>query len=350
LLFRKHRYTGAMSRDALKTLFHPFETGDVEVPTPASTILFLGAEPGFLLPESFPRTLRAVQGFRPDFLRLKASGYDAAPRLLSDRSFDLTLVLCGRHRGQNELRIAAAFRATSPGGLIVVAGSKDEGAASLKKRLEALTAIAGSTPKYHGLAFWFHRPADAVVVEAILRSENTGLTVEGRFATAPGMFSHDRIDPGSHMLAEHLPDNLSGKIADFCAGWGYLAANVAERCPSARSIDLYEADFESLEAAKQNLGGVSPETKFFWHDLLSEPVGERYDAIVMNPPFHAGRAAEPDIGQGTIAVAAKALKKGGRLFMVANRRLPYENSLAAAFADVSEIAGDQAFKVLMARR
>jgi len=339
-----------MSRDALKTLFHPFEKGDIEVPASTGDVLFLGAEPGFSLPQDFPRALHAVQGFRPDFLRLKASGYDAVPQLLSGRRFDLTLVLSGRHRGQNELRIAAALRATSPGGLIVVAGSKGEGAASLKKRLEALTAIAGSEPKYHGLAFWFHRPEDATVVEAILRSENTGLTVEGRFATAPGMFSHDRIDPGSHMLAEHLPDNLSGNIADFCAGWGYLAANVAERCPSVRSIDLYEADFESLEAAKQNLGDVSPETKFFWHDLLSEPVGERYDAIVMNPPFHAGRAAEPNMGQGMIAVAAKSLKKGGRLLMVANRRLPYEQILETAFAEFSEIAGDKAFKVLMARR
>lgn len=339
-----------MSRDALKTLFHPFETGDVEVPAPASAILFLGASPGFSLPEGFPRTVHAVQGFRPDFLKLKASGYDAAPQLLPDRRFSLTLVLCDRHRGQNELRIADALRATNPGAMIVVAGSKDEGAASLKKRLEALVEIAGFAPKYHGLAFWFHRPADAAVVEAILRSENTGLTVEGRFATAPGMFSHDRADPGSRLLAENLPGDLSGKAADFCAGWGYLAAKVAERCPSARSLDLYEADFASLEAAKQNLGGISPETKFFWHDLLSEPVGERYDAIVMNPPFHVGRAAEPSMGQGMIAVAAKSLRKGGRLLMVANRRLPYENSLAAAFAEVSEIAGDQAFKILMARR
>ena len=38
------------------------------------------------------------------------------------------------------------------------------------------------------------------------------------------MFSHGRIDPGSRLLAEALPADLSGKVADFCAGWGYLSA------------------------------------------------------------------------------------------------------------------------------
>ena len=58
----------------------------------------------------------------------------------------------------------------------------------------------------------------------------------------------------------------------------------------------------------------------------------------MNPPFHRGRAAEPEIGAGMIRAAAKALKPGGRLFMVANRQLPYETVLAAVFSSHGEIA------------
>ena len=64
------------------------------------------------------------------------------------------------------------------------------------------------------------------------------------------------------------------------------------------AIDLYEADFASLEAARTNLAGIgASRPRFFWHDLAAEPVDDRYDAIVMNPPFHQGRAAEPEIGQ-----------------------------------------------------
>jgi 16S rRNA (guanine1207-N2)-methyltransferase len=70
----------------------------------------------------------------------------------------------------------------------------------------------------------------------------------------------------------------------------------------------------------------------------------------MNPPFHQGRAADPGIGQQIIRAAAKALKKGGRLMMVANRQLPYEAILQAEFTDWQELARNSGFKVLAARR
>ena len=110
--------------------------------------------------------------------------------------------------------------------------------------------------------------------------------------------------------------------------------------------------FVAIElSGKEWLAAVqSPPLHYFWHDLLSEPVEARYDAIVMNPPFHQGRAAEPEIGSGLIAVAAKALKSRGRLFLVANKGLPYEKALAASFGEHRQIAGDGAFKVLAAQR
>jgi 16S rRNA (guanine1207-N2)-methyltransferase len=51
-----------------------------------------------------------------------------------------------------------------------------------------------------------------------------------------------------------------------------------------------------------------------------------------------------------IRAVSKALKPGGRLVMVANRQLPYEQVLAAAFSGHAEIARDGMFKVLSARR
>jgi len=163
------------------------------------------------------------------------------------------------------------------------------------------------------------------------------------------MFSFDRIDTGSKLLADNLPGDLRGSAADFCAGWGYVAAEMAARSSGLSGLDLYEADFDALEAAKGNLGNTVAQG-FFWTDLLAEPVERRYDVIAMNPPFHRSRAAEPEIGAGMIRAAAKALKPGGRLFMVANRQLPYEPVLSAAFASHAELARDGMFKVFSARR
>lgn len=339
-----------MPAEALKTLFHPFEAEAVALPGTGERVLFLGAEPGFRLPDGFEAELHVVQGFRPHFRALQASGVVVTPQA-EGNGFGMALVFAGRHRGLNELRIAQALESVAPGGLIVIAGGKDDGIASLRKRIDELVPLDGHLPKYHGIAFWLRRPADLAAAQK-LRAANPALLVEGRFHTAPGMFSFDRIDTGSRLLVENLPNDLRGSVADFCAGWGYLAAEVAARSPGILALDLHEADFASLEAAKLNLAGVgqSITRNFFWTDLLSEPVERRYDAIVMNPPFHRSRAAEPEIGAGMIRAAAKALKPGGRLFMVANRQLPYEPILSAAFSSHAELARDGMFKVLSARR
>jgi len=337
-----------MSTEPLKTLFHPFEAEVLPLPRKGERVLFLGAEPGFRLPVGFEAALHLVQGFRPYLRALQASGFSVTPQA-HDNGFDAALVLAGRHRGRNELRIAEALQRVAPGGLIVVAGGKDEGIASLRKRIGELVPLEDHLPKYHGIAFWFRRPADIDAAEK-LRAANPALLVDGSFHTAPGMFSFDRVDLGSKLLVEHLPKDLRGTVADFCAGWGYVAAEVSARSPGVTGLDLYEADFDALEAAKSNIGVTGFEPGFFWIDLLSEPVERRYDAIVMNPPFHRSRAAEPEIGAGMIQAAGKALKPGGRLFMVANRQLPYEPVLKAVFSSHAEIARDGMFKVFAARR
>jgi 16S rRNA (guanine1207-N2)-methyltransferase len=70
----------------------------------------------------------------------------------------------------------------------------------------------------------------------------------------------------------------------------------------------------------------------------------------MNPPFHEGRAADPALGQAFIEAAAKALRSGGRLFLVANRGLPYEAVLAGRFPQSGELARDGNYKILWGRR
>lgn len=335
--------------EAQRTLFHPFETGDLDPPGKGARALFLGAEPGFRLPDGFDAELTLVQGFRPDFLKLKAGRHKVVPQPEAE-GYDLVLVLAGRHKGLNEILIAEAMRRGAPASVILVAGSKDDGIASLRKRLEALTPLEGSLSKFHGQAFWLHRPADARAVAAMLEVPHDEALVAGRFCTAPGMFSHDRIDAGSRLLAQHVPTDLSGAAADFCAGWGYLSAEVLDRCTGVTALELFEADHAALEAAKLNLADARVPVGFHWADLASEPVARMFDAIVMNPPFHQGRAAEPGIGHAMIRAASAALKPNGRLFMVANRGLPYEAALSAGFRQSGELVRDQTYKVLWARR
>ncbi|PZU20202.1 MAG: methyltransferase [Shinella sp.] len=338
-----------MSRDALKTLFHPFAAEVLPLPGADERYLFLGAEAGFRPPEGFAATLDCVQGFRPFYLPLEKAGFAPKP-LVEGENYDGALVLVGKHKGENENRVAEALKRVRTGGVIVVAGGKEDGIQPLRKALERLGLLTDHMPKYHGVALILRCPED--IAPALAQFATHPVTVEGRFTAAPGMFSHDRVDAGSELLASRLPTNFDGNAADFGAGWGYLSVMLATKSPATARIDLFEADYAALDYAKANLAANCPKltTRFFWQDLGSEPPKEKYDLVIMNPPFHEAQAAEPGLGQAFIRAAAAALRPGGELLLVANRGLPYEPVLKEAFRESGEVCRNARFKILQARK
>ncbi|QKV19529.1 class I SAM-dependent methyltransferase [Oricola thermophila] len=334
---------------AVDTLFIPFATGDIALPGAGQRIAFLNAAVPDALPEGFDRAaLLCEQGFRPAFLALERAGYAAVPVFDGAAGdFAAALVLAGKHKGENRAMIARACGLAAPDGTVAVAGDKTLGIQPLRKWTGDRVAIEGSLAKHHATVFSFAAPRDDVFSDM-----DAGVVlVDGRFETAPGMFSHARPDPGSVLLARHIDERITGDVADFGAGWGYLASHVLERSRPA-SLAMFEAHYPSLKAAERNVGPLAPglPVSAHWRDLAAEPVARRFDWVVMNPPFHSGRAAEPDIGRAFIAAASNALKPGGRLLMVANRKLPYEQALAQGFRRVAEKDVEAGYKVIEAVR
>ncbi len=270
--------------------------------------------------------------------------------LVEGDDYAASLILLGKHKGENENRLAEALKRTQVGGLIVVAGAKEDGIQPLRKRLHQLNIPADSMPKYHAIVLWFARPED--VSELLAAFEGKSVTVEDRFETAPGMFSHDRVDAGSELLAGRFPTDFAGHAADFGAGWGYLSVMLAKAAPGAKGIDLFEAHHDALEAARRNMASNAPNmpARFYWSDLTSEAPRDHYDLIVMNPPFHEGHAAEPSLGVAMIRMAAKSLKQGGRLMLVANRGLTYETVMPELFKEWGETCRNARYKVLWGKR
>jgi len=149
------------------------------------------------------------------------------------------------------------------------------------------------------------------------------------------------------LLVEALPDAMKGVVVDLGAGWGFLSAHILTR-PEVNAVHLVEAGHMALECARRNV--TDPRAEFHWADATTWDPKARVDTIVMNPPFHKGRASEPQIGQAFVAAAARILSAQGNLWMVANRHLPYEAELKKRFAHVEEIGGDARFKLFHAAR
>ena len=98
-----------------------------------------------------------------------------------------------------------------------------------------------------------------------------------------------------------------------------------------------------------NEEAVLPETSRRLAEKLRtlEAAGD-LDFVVSNPPFHDGGAEDRRLGQAFIRKAAELLHKGSVLWCVANRHLPYEAELNAAFKRVRMVADAGGYKLFEA--
>ena len=255
--------------------------------------------------------------------------------------------------------LALALKALKPGGRLDVMAPKDKGGSRLKKELEAFGAEVGESAKAHhrrcvvikgdgltGLGAAIEAGAPQIVSQA------NGLT-DGIWSQ-PGVFAWDRIDPGSSLLITtaliyqgvDLP--IKGAGADLGCGIGLLGAVVLgdNQWPKVTSLRMIDLDRRAVEAARKNV--TDPRATFEQADVRTLPTEGDLDFIVTNPPFHDGGAEDKRLGQTFIRQASGMLKKGGTLWLVANRHLPYEAELNEAFKRVRMVADTGGYKVFEA--
>ncbi len=341
---------------ALETLFLPIASKTLQ--WPAEGAMFLRARAGGVLHRLSLPGLVCEQTFKPHAddirragLHLTAVGKDAAAGHAA--TYPLVLLLPPRQRDEARASMARAVAATAPGGRVMACATNNEGARSAEADLARLVGPLNVMTKNKCRVFWsepLQGAADPALLQQWLRQDAQRPIADGRFVSRPGVFAWDRVDIASALLANQFPPGLAGRAADLGAGYGYLSARLLAHCPGIESLAVFEAEARALDLARQNLGPFEPGVAidYHWHDVTTGLPGS-YDVIVTNPPFHVQRGVgRPDVGRRFIAVAAAALREGGRLWLVANRHLPYEAELAHNFASLRTVVQEHGFKIVEA--
>jgi len=254
--------------------------------------------------------------------------------------YDCVLVRGTKQAEETLGLVAQAVRHAGPAARIIVAQSNDQGAQSLEKTLKAAGAqiVTQSKAKARIMAF---SPQN---VKTSDWEEKAAMqpVLDGAYQSQPGLFSWNRIDPGSFLLMQALPDNLPGTGADFGCGWGFLTRHLVNKADMVYAVDN---DARAIAAVTVNV----PSSKPVWADA-TRPVKDLppLDWIVSNPPFHGAGGEDRGLGQKFIANAAHHLKRGGVLYLVANRHLPYEKILGDRFAQTTLSTQAQGYKVIAA--
>ncbi|HTK34256.1 MAG TPA: class I SAM-dependent methyltransferase [Caulobacteraceae bacterium] len=302
---------------------------------PNPTLCVYGAPPAELAP--VPAGAVQVSPLVPGAAALE----DIAPA-----SLDAMVVAAPPGTVERRYVLALALSALKAGAPLTALAPKDKGGARLAKELAAFGCAVEEQGRRHQRICHTGRPETPTGLDAAIAAGRPRLNPDLGLWTQPGLFSWDRPDPGSLLLIAALPP-LAGQGADLGCGAGLLSLAVLAH-PKVARLDLVDLDRRAVEAARRNV--EDPRAAVHWADARREPVLEGLDFVVANPPFHDGGTEDKALGQAFIRRSHEILRKGGTLWLVANRHLPYEGVLAPLFGKVALKAEAGGFKVYEARK
>lgn len=165
----------------------------------------------------------------------------------------------------------------------------------------------------------------------------------------PGVFSANELDEGTRLLLSTLKFKEAEKILDLGCGWGIIGLIAARM--GASQIDLVDANLMAVAAARKNAVSLGfPNIRVFASDGIEAVRDQEYDQVLTNPPFHTDKSVNYDIARAFIGQANQALKQGGHFSLVANKFIPYAQTMQKYFGNVQKIAETSRYQVLKAQK
>jgi len=301
--------------------------------------------------------MHAVYGTPPETLASVPAGAtqcsplmpgSAALEALADASLESAVIAAPRGVLERRYAIAQMLRALRPGAPFTVLAHNKQGGARLADELTAFGCRPQESSKQHHRICSGTRPAALTGIEAAIADGAPRFIAALGLWSQPGIFSWDRIDPGSALLIAHLPP-LAGRGADLGCGIGVLARAALASNPAVQHITLVDFDRRAVEAARRNVEAAR--TTVIWADAAtSKALPKGLDFVLMNPPFHDGGAEDQNHGRVFISKAAGCLRDGGTCLLVANRHLPYEATMTPLFTTLERVIEVEGYKIYAARK
>ena len=169
--------------------------------------------------------------------------------------------------------------------------------------------------------------------------------------TGSGVFSGDRLDPGTAVLLHHAAElPAEGHLLDVGCGWGPIALAMAAASPGATvwAVDVNERAraLTAANAGDNGLGNVRVRRPDGVDDAL------RFAAIWSNPPIRIGK----DALHGLLLTWLPRLAAGGRAELVVQKHLGADSlqrwlaGTLPAHLHVSRSASSKGYRVLVVER
>lgn len=162
---------------------------------------------------------------------------------------------------------------------------------------------------------------------------------ELKFKSDLGVFSKERVDFGTNVLINSIPDlSWANSLLDVGCGVGIIGLCLRSKYRQL-NIELVDVNTRALKLAAENakMNGLDEEGKVVIKESnLYENVSKSFDLIVSNPPIRAGK----DIVHGVVIGGYEHLNKGGKIYIVIQKKQgapSMESKMNEVFGNVKTI-------------
>ncbi len=137
-----------------------------------------------------------------------------------------------------------------------------------------------------------------------------------QFFSDNGVFSKDRVDYGTNILLNNLPNLTEAKsILDIGCGIGVVGICLAKKYPASK-VDMTDVNERAISLAKKNIHMNELANANSYYSFLYENIVANYDVIISNPPIRAGKT----VVYGIIEQGYSHLNDTGQLIVVVQKK------------------------------
>ena len=255
----------------------------------------------------------------------------------------------GRELQAEALRLAAAL--LRPGGKLVFVGATREGVRTVIKEAREFFGQAGVLAQKGGYhAAIAQRSAEEALLPEVDYRE-TLVTLEDcdtRVISGPGVFAGDRLDEGAASLIAGMRIEPGAEVLDLGCGTGLVGLAAQRRGAVVTLVDVSQ---RAVASSRRTFAANGYTDCTACASIGASTVaGRSFDTVVTNPPFHKGHGVDFEVAQLFVGDAARVLRPGGRLYLVANAFLEYGSWLRRHFANSEVVWENTRFRVWEARK
>lgn len=160
------------------------------------------------------------------------------------------------------------------------------------------------------------------------------------------LFSREKLDIGTRFFLESIPAGNFETILDLGCANGIIGLTAKKKNPHSQIV-FVDNSYMAIKSAKQNyMNTYTDSATYFWTNCYEDPSFPEVDLVLCNPPFHQGNTVGDFIAWQMFNDSKKKLKKGGKIIVIGNGHLRYDQKLKKIFGNCKVINQNKKFVIM----